>query len=83
MIDSDLATRTLFVEHEDGMLCGAVAEVASIRCRRATLSRLSAVARPLVSHPRLGQARGVRGENVIEPVDQWRAAASYDAARGK
>ena len=52
VIDGDLATRTLFVEHEDGMLCGAVAEVAShLDAPEAyPLSRLSAVAQALLSH---------------------------------
>ncbi len=83
VIDGDLATRTLFVEHEDGMLCGAVAEVAShLDAPEAyPLSRLSAVAEALLSHIPAADRNLYEfgGEDVLEPVDQWRAAASYDA----
>ena len=65
------------------MLCGAVAEVAShLDAPEAyPLSRLSAVAQALLSHIPAAERNLYEfgGENVLEPVDQWRAAASYDA----
>ena len=65
------------------MLCGAVAEVAShLDAPEAyPVERLSAVAQALLSHiPVSGRnLYEFGGENVLEPVDQWRAAASYDA----
>jgi len=85
VIDKAVATRTLFVEDEDGMLCGAVAELAAhLDAREAyPVERLSSVANALLSHipeeERDQYAFGDPEVEEVEPNAAWRSAAQYDA----
>lgn len=85
VIDKAVATRTLFVEDEDGMLCGAVAELAAhLDAREAyPVERLSTVANALLSHiPEEERDQYAFGDPEVEDVEPnaaWRSAAQYDA----
>ena len=87
VIDSDLATRTLFVEHEDGMLCGAVAEVADAHVAEVVADARAACrgAADSVWEARLapdGDCRGARNRAGERGLGERAARAAGGVARG-